>query len=192
MKAQFRIMAVFVAAIASGATFSASAIDTVLGSDAGAQGTGGQVNFTGSITDSACDITTESTNQDVDLGKWASNYFKSTGTETTKTPFHIKVKDCPSSVTKVSVLFEGQHDTADKDLLAVSGGAQGVAIQLLEADESTKIALDNVSKEYPVNAGSEGEEGTADLTFYANYRATTDKVVAGDANGVANFEMVYN
>ncbi|MEO3990766.1 fimbrial protein [Pseudocitrobacter cyperus] len=194
MKSQFRIMAVFVAALASGTAFSANAdgMSTVLGSGDGAQGAGGQVNFSGEITDAACDIVSESTNQNVDLGKWASSYFKATGTETTKTPFHIKVKDCPQSVSKVSVLFDGQKDSAESDLLAVTGGATGVGIQLIEADESTEVPLGVVSKEYPIDAGADGADGSADLTFYANYRATADKVKAGKADGVANFEMVYN
>lgn len=194
MKSQFRIMAVVIAALASGTTLSAIANDmtTTVPAAEGTQGAGGQVKFTGEITDAACDIDTNSTNQVVDLGKWASSYFKATGTETTKTSFHINVKDCPSSVSKVAVLFDGTHDANEADLLAINGDATGVGIKLIEADETTQVKLGTISKEYPIDAGSDGEAGTADLLFYADYRATADTVTAGNADGVTNFEMVYN
>ncbi|MCT4702251.1 fimbrial protein [Enterobacteriaceae bacterium H20N1] len=196
MKSQFRIMALMLSTLASGAAISgASGVNVNPGSDAGTQSTGGQVQFTGSITDTSCNIDTESANQTVDLGKWSSSYFGAAGTETTKTPFHIKVQDCPDSVTSVAVLFDGNHDATDKNMLAIDSGANaatGVAIELYEASRNQKINLGSVTEEYPINAGSTGNDGTADLTFYADYRSTADDVTVGDANGVANFNMVYN
>ena len=122
MKTQFRIMAMFVGALVSASALSSpsqpasSAMTVNPGSNAGTQGTGGQVEFTGSITDSSCNVDSTSANQSVDLGKWASSYFTGAGSETTKTAFHIKVKDCPSTVTTVSVLFDGTRDTNNSDL----------------------------------------------------------------------------
>ena len=124
------------------------------GSNAGTQGTGGQVEFTGSITDSSCNVDSTSANQSVDLGKWASSYFTGAGSETTKTAFHIKVKDCPSTVTTVSVLFDGTRDTNNSDLLAINGTASGVAIKLYEDDKSTPVDLGAVSRGHSVTAGA--------------------------------------
>jgi type 1 fimbria pilin len=42
------------------------------------------------------------------------------------------VKDCPSTVTKVSVLFDGTRDTNNSDLLAINGTASGVAINCMK------------------------------------------------------------
>lgn len=101
MKTQLRIMAILMGALVSGAAISGntqparSTMTVNPGASAGTQGTGGQVIFNGSITDSSCNVDSGSTGQTVDLGKWASSYFTGTGSETTKTPFHIKVKDCP-------------------------------------------------------------------------------------------------
>ncbi len=128
----------------------------------------------------------------MDLGKWASNYFTSTGSETTKTSFHIKVKDCPASVTTVAVLFDGAREQTDTSLLAInSGGASGVAIKLYEDDQNTAVSLGKVSKDHPVVAGATAT-GSADLEFYADYVSTGATVTAGDANGTANFNMIYN
>ncbi|WP_421669048.1 fimbrial protein, partial [Raoultella planticola] len=162
------------------------------GVSAGTQSTGGQIEFSGSITDTSCNIDSTSANQIVDLGKWASSYFTGAGSETTKTAFHIKVKDCPATVTKVSVLFDGTRDSNNSNLLAVNGGAQGVAIKLYEDDKATPINLGTESKDQAVIAGTSGSNsGTADLEFFADY-ISTSAVSAGSANGTANFNMVYN
>ncbi|WP_434583428.1 fimbrial protein [Klebsiella sp. R390] len=198
MKTKFCIMATMVGALVSGVVMASpaqsapSGVTVNPGSGSGTQGTGGQVEFTGSITDTSCNIESTSANQVVDLGKWASSFFAGAGSETTKTAFHIKVKDCPSSVTKVSVLFDGTRDTNNSDLLAVNGGAQGVAIKLYEDDKSTPINLGTVSRDQNVVAGTSGAStGTADLEFFADY-ISTSAVSAGAANGTANFNMVYN
>ena len=188
----------FVGALVSASALSSpsqpasSAMTVNPGSNAGTQGTGGQVEFTGSITDSSCNVDSTSANQSVDLGKWASSYFTGAGSETTKTAFHIKVKDCPSTVTTVSVLFDGTRDTHNSDLLAINGTASGVAIKLYEDDKSTPVDLGAVSRGHSVTAGASGAAtGTADLEFFADY-VSTSAVSAGSANGTANFNMVYN
>lgn len=198
MKTQFRIMAMFVGTLVSASALSttsqpaSSAMTVNPGSNAGTQGTGGQVEFTGSITDSSCNVDSTSANQSVDLGKWASSYFTGAGSETTKTAFHIKVKDCPSTVTTVSVLFDGTRDTNNSDLLAINGTASGVAIKLYEDDKSTPVDLGTVSRGHSVTAGASGAAtGIADLEFFADY-VSTSAVSAGSANGTANFNMIYN
>lgn len=198
MKTQLRIMATVVGILVSGVVVAMpsqpahSTLTVNPGASAGTQSTGGQIEFSGSITDTSCNIDSTSANQIVDLGKWASSYFTGAGSETTKTAFHIKVKDCPATVTKVSVLFDGTRDSNNSNLLAVNGGAQGVAIKLYEDDKATSINLGTESKDQAVIAGTSGSNsGTADLEFFADY-ISTSAVSAGSANGTANFNMVYN
>ena len=184
MKTQFRIMASVIGLVVSGAVAAAGST----------QGTGGQVEFTGSITDVSCNVTSKSANQQVDLGKWAKSYFTGSGIETTKTAFHINVKDCPSSVTQVAVLFDGNKDKTDSSLLAINtgtGNATGIGIKLYEENQSKQVALGAVTDKHPVIAGTSGT-GSVDLTFYADYKSTGTTVTTGNANGVADFNMVYN
>lgn len=186
MNTQFRIMACVVAALVSGAA------NAVTASAPTAQGAGGVVHFKGTITDASCNIDAGSKGQDVDLGTWDKSYFNASGTETTKTAFHIKVTDCPGSVKQVSVLFDGQKDPQMPELLAVtSGGATGVGIKLYEDDQTSKITLGTASKKQNVIVGSQNN-GSADLKFYADYMSTVAAVTAGQANGVADFNMIYN
>ena len=198
MKTQLRIMATVVGILVSGVVVAMpsqpahSTLTVNPGASAGTQSTGGQIEFSGSITDTSCNIDSTSANQIVDLGKGASSYFTGAGAETTKPAFHIKVKDCPATVTKVSVLFDGTRDSNNSNLLAVNGGAQGVAIKLYEDDKATPINLGTESKDQAVIAGTSGSNsGTADLEFFADY-ISTSAVSAGSANGTANFNMVYN
>lgn len=193
MKSQLRVMACVVAALASGVA--TAAVTTNPGSGAGTQSTGGQVHFTGEITENSCNISSGSTGQTVDLGKWAKAYFTGGVTETTKTPFSISVDSCPQSVKTVSVLFDGKKDTSVSSLLALdtaSGSATGVGIQMYEDDLSTAITLGTVTKAQQVTAGSGTTGGTATLKFYADYKINNTTIAAGPANGVADFNMVYN
>ena len=198
MKTQFRIMAMIVGALVSGVVLASpsqparSALSVNPGASTGTQSTGGQIEFSGSITDTSCDIDSNSASQVIDLGKWASNFFTGAGSETTKTAFHIKVKDCPASVTKVAVLFDGTRDSNNSNLLAVNGGAQGVAIKLYEHDRSTAVSLGKTSAKQTVTPGTSGGTGSADLEFYADYISTAATVTAGKADGTANFNMIYN
>ena len=101
------------------------------------------------------------------------------------------MKDCPSSVKTVSVLFDGDKDPANNTLLKLAdGGASGVGIRLYEADRTTPIPIGNVSKAVDVTAATDG--GSADLNFFANYKSDGAAVNVGVANSVSNFVMVYN
>ena len=184
MKKQPRFITILIGALLSGVALQATAANTI-NPDSGtsSEGAGGQV---------ICNVDSSSNGQKVDLGKWASNYFTGTGFETTKTPFHIKVKDCPASVTTVAVLFDGARDQSDNSLLAINGGASGVAIKLYEHDRSTAVSLGKTSAKQTVTPGTSGGTGSADLEFYADYISTAATVTAGKADGTANFNMIYN
>ncbi|PLM94368.1 fimbrial protein, partial [Klebsiella quasipneumoniae] len=64
-------------------------------------------------------------------------------------------------------------------------------IKLYEDDKSTAVSLGKASQAKNVVAGATAGTGTADLKFFADY-ISTGAVTAGDANGTANFNMIYN
>lgn len=169
-------------------------INTNPGNDAGTQGTGGVVHFTGKITDASCNISTDSAGPSVELGTWAATYF-ATQKETTRTPFHISVEGCPDSVKSVAVLFDGTKDSTDNSLLGLNSAvdsegntATGVAVKLYESDRNTQIKIGDISRSVEL---AEGEDSKT-LNFYANYNATAETVTTGEADADANFLMVYN
>ena len=187
MKTELRVMALILSCFASGAAISAG---TNPGDIGGAQGPGGQINFTGNITDASCNVDTAKIDENVRLGtgKQLLHYRRH---RNPKQPFHISVKDCPDTVTKVAVLFDGQAADANEELLAINNGpgtATGVAIQLYEDDKQQKVKLGHVTNEHDIKTHDKDTE----LTFYADYRSTSEDVTVGEANAVVNFSMVYN
>lgn len=151
----------------------------------------GTVNFAGNILDSACDVDIASQNQVVVLGDYYKTEFTATGARTPATKFNIVLKNCPVTVTNAKVRFDGTPDTSNSNLLAidssVAGAATGIAINLMTADKAD-LPL------HGTNAYTYMLSSTADntLDFYAQYISTAATVVAGPANSVANFSVVYN
>lgn len=151
----------------------------------------GQINFTGEIIDSACTVVNNLSNPlDVTLGKVAKSAFTGSGSTTATTRFDIQLKNCPDTVTTASINFGGTPDSNNADVLALTSGtgaATGVGVQLLDSN-SAPISLYTASKEYTLASGTT----TNDLQFGARYIQTAATVVAGQANAVSTFTVVYN
>ncbi|WP_333609846.1 fimbrial protein [Pantoea piersonii] len=161
-------------------------VDINPGSSVGIQGAGGAIEFTGEIADASCNVSFG--NGNVDLGKWSKSYFDSQ-LESTKTPFTISVNTCPDSISKVSVLFDGDKDNNNSALLKVTDGNAGIGIKLYESDRSSVIPIGTVSK--PVKIDSDSR--TASLEFFADYvRDSSSAIHIGKANATSNFVMIYN
>lgn len=150
----------------------------------------GQVNFKGEILDAACTVVNSvSSPLDVNLGQVAKTAFSGAGSTAAATKFTLQLKDCPSSVTKASVKFDGTSVAGDNSVLALTQGAgvaTGVGIQLSDASNAI-LPLFTASTSYPLVS-----TGTNNLDFIARYIATAATVTAGPANAVASFSIIYN
>lgn len=151
----------------------------------------GQINFTGEIIDSACQVVNGLSNPlNVQLGKVAKTVFTGAGSTSTATKFDIQLTDCPETVTSAAVNFGGTPDTDNNSTLAITpdgDAATGVAIQLLDAAERP-VSLYTPSSQYPLTAGST----VNNLEFAARYIQTQAAVTAGPANSVSTFTVIYN
>lgn len=148
----------------------------------------GAVNFTGSITDEACTVDTDSLNQTVDLGKVAQSAFNGAGDTAGAKKFSLLLKDCPATVTGATVRFDGNQVPGNNSVLALTEGAdtaKNVGIQI--TDNTNKVInLYQDSAVYPLVS-----TGVNTLDFAARYYATADAVSVGTANAVSNFTIVY-
>lgn len=149
----------------------------------------GTINFTGTVTADACTITSATASQTVALGTVSSAALGNIGDSASPTTFDVVLSSCPAAATNATVKFDGPTNADDSRLLALTAGAgvaTGVGIGLYEQDASTLI---------PVGAESLSKtlSTTADTTFsfVAKYVAT-DAVVAGSANAVSDFTVIYN
>ncbi|MFK3663516.1 fimbrial protein [Scandinavium sp. NPDC088450] len=151
----------------------------------------GQINFTGEIIDSACQVVNGLSNPlNVALGKVSKTMFKGTGSTTTLTLFNIQLTDCPDTVTTAAINFGGIPDADNNTTLALTpgtGAATGVAIQLVDASEQP-IDLYSPSQPYALTSGSTMNN----LQFGARYIQTKASVTAGPANSASTFTVIYN
>lgn len=151
----------------------------------------GTVNFVGNILDTACEVDVTSKNQEVNLGNVYKSEFPNSGTKAAAKDFDIVLKNCPATVSSAKVRFDGTPDLTNPNLLAIdtstSNAASGVAINLLTADKVDLPLHGENSYNYILSSTQDNT-----LKFYAQYISTTTSVMAGAANSVANFSVVYN
>ena len=151
----------------------------------------GQINFTGEIIDSACQVVNGLSNPlNVTLGKVSKTVFTGAGSTSTATKFDIELKNCPETVTTAAINFGGTPDANNNSTLALTpdtDAATGVAIQLIDSSEQP-VSLYTPSKEYPLASGT----AVNDLQFAARYIQTGSAVTAGPANSVSTFTVIYN
>ena len=149
----------------------------------------GTINFTGEIIDNACQLSSGSDAQQVNLGKVSKTALPSAGSTTAATSFTIKLSDCPAAVTNAHVKFDAISYIGDSTVMALkqeADVAEGVGIQILD-NTSTVIPLFTDSKAYPLVQNTENS-----LEFRARYIAKSDTIKAGPANGIATFTVSYN
>ncbi|MGJ8525425.1 Type-1 fimbrial protein, A chain [Halomonadaceae bacterium LMG 33818] len=148
----------------------------------------GTVHFKGEIVKSSCDVTSDTNNQTVDLGRWPSSQFQQSGDTTPAKAFTLKFENCDSG--NYTVRFDGNNPSGHPDLLAVTGGATGVGIKI--TDESGNVYP--ISEESPtsgLSVISAGSDKTATANLKAQYESYADTVGAGDANADATFAIQY-
>lgn len=125
------------------------------------------------------------------MGDYYKTEFPVAGSRTAATKFDIILKNCPVTVNNAKVRFDGTPDLSNSSLLAidssVAGAASGVAINLMTADKADLPLHGSNGYSYPLTSTADNT-----LNFYAQYVSTTATVVAGPANSVANFSVVYN
>lgn len=173
------------------------------GSSLAATASGGTVNFSGSVVTSACAISANSANIDVDLGEVRTATLATAGSEAnTAKAFTITLEDCeiadtsagteedPIPATTVAVTFTGTPDSTDSDGLAVgsngsSASAQNVAIRLYD-EQGNVVRLGESAAPVELRSGSNT------LNFSAKYYSPQGNATAGDASAVATYTVTYS
>lgn len=158
---------------------------------------GGTVHFKGKVVAAPCSVSTDTIDQEVNLGEYTTHHFKTAGVLGSVVPFQIKLEDCDTTVAQTAaVAFSGRTDSSSTDgsLLAIdqdlssgnSGTATNLAIQVLD-NKSKPVKFDGTTF---VNKTTL-MDGENILKFAAQYKST-GVATAGDANADANFIMQYN
>ena len=152
---------------------------------------GGTVHFTGEIVNAACAVSTDSSNQTVDLGQYRTAGLSASGDKTTPVPFKINLVDCdPKVQATAAIAFSGQSESTNPKLLTVSSGGNSTAATNVGIELS-----DSTSKILGVNGADFSTPktliaGDNSLQFSARYVAT-GAATPGQANADATFVVKY-
>ncbi|KZR34988.1 fimbrial protein [Enterobacter genomosp. S] len=160
-----------------------------LGISASSFAADGTITFKGTITSAACTVTDPSstgTGGVVDFGTVSSDALKGAGTKAMPVGFNISLTNCPSTVSKASVVFDGVADSVNSKLLALdkSSTAKGFGIALYDQNDA-QIGVKEKSNAYTIKTGSNN------LAFNARLMSTSTAVTAGNFTSSADFTVNY-
>lgn len=162
----------------------------VIGSLQNASASNGTVNFTGEIIQSTCQVVSADQNKTVVLGKYPTSAFPSTGSTSGAKAFTISLEKCEAG--DYSLRFDGNTPAGFPNLLAVTGGATGVGVEILDNNSAIVPITQDVAAPASVTVAAAGTTpGAAIFNLRARYKSYQDAVTAGQANSNATFTIQY-
>ncbi len=153
----------------------------------------GTLNFTGSFTDSPCQVNINGSNASgagsvsVPLATWSKDNFKSAGLTTDLKPIVISLSACPE-MTEATIQFVGNVNQSNPNLFAVNPGvasAENVGIALYKDSNTANVITPN-SRDLTIPLTSQAGE----YTLYASYM-TTGAAGNGEANADVTLDISY-
>ncbi|END6097995.1 fimbrial protein [Salmonella enterica subsp. enterica serovar Chester] len=159
----------------------------------------GKITFTGTITNSPCDVAPGDDAITVPFGQISYRKLNTADATTNSKPFTIHLQNCafdPNSpdvtgsagkMSKVTVSFSGSGDTTHKAYIS-TGSAQHVGVQLLKNDNSTII---EPNTPMPDGDAQQLQAGNNELNFFARLIALTGAATPGDVNASVTYTLKY-
>ncbi|ECD7313547.1 fimbrial protein [Salmonella enterica subsp. enterica] len=159
----------------------------------------GKITFTGTITNSPCDIAPGDDAITVPFGQISYRKLNTANATTDSKPFTIHLQNCafdPNETTiagsagkmsKVTVSFSGTADTSGKAYVS-TGSAQHVGVQLLKSDNTSLITPNTPM---PDGDAQQLQAGNNELNFFARLIALTDAATPGDVNASVTYTLKY-
>ena len=171
-------------------------VSTGLAAASVAHASDGTITFTGSVIASTCKINGGAGDLGVALPMVSTTSLAANGNVAGRTPFTLSITGCTTtegSPTKIGVVFEaGANTNMSTGRLTVDAGttekpaAKNVEINVLDNTQSP-VKVGSQNQGTPVTIGT---DGTAQLSYFAEYYAT-DKATAGVANSKVQYSLTY-
>ncbi|HAE3890043.1 TPA_asm: fimbrial protein [Salmonella enterica subsp. enterica serovar Java] len=189
---------IILAMAAAGMMYGASVFAADTTSTAGSFGSG-KILFTGTITNSPCDIAPGDDAITVPFGQISYRKLNTADATTDSKPFTIHLQNCafdPNETTiagsagkmsKVTVSFSGTADISGKAYVS-TGSAQHVGVQLLKSDNTSLITPNTPM---PDGDAQQLQAGNNELNFFARLIALTDAATPGDVNASVTYTLKY-
>ncbi|HCL5270408.1 TPA: fimbrial protein [Salmonella enterica] len=159
----------------------------------------GKIIFTGTITNSPCDIAPGDDAITVPFGQISYRKLNAENATTDSKPFTIHLQNCafdPNDTTvagsagkmsKVTVSFSGTGDITHKAYIS-TGSAEHVGVQLLKSDNTTII---EPNTPMPDADAQQLQAGNNELKFFARLIALTNTVTPGDVDASVTYTLKY-
>lgn len=146
----------------------------------------GTVTFSGSIIDAPCSISSETANQEVNLGA-VSNVALKGGGKSVPQSFDIKLEQCdPATLKTVTTTFTGDKSAANPDLLGITGTAKGASVAITDlASNVIKLGTATTPKDL-----SDGDT-TLRFSAYLQGDGASATIIPGNFSAVAEFKLAY-
>lgn len=151
---------------------------------------GGTINFTGEVTDAACIVNPNSTNQMIELSPLKTSEVVK-GQAGASRDVKIYLENCTiDTYTTASFAFSGVPDLSDNTVLsntAGAGGAEGVGVQMKDMDGKV------INFTAPDDSGAKMTliKGTNVAMFSAALIGAGDTVKPGHVAATTNFKVHY-
>ncbi|ANF76863.1 fimbrial protein [Salmonella enterica] len=161
----------------------------------------GKITFTGTITNSPCDIAPGDDAITVPFGQISYRKLNTADATTDSKPFTIHLQNCAfdpndagsnpagsaGKMSKVTVSFSGGANVAKK-AYTTSGSAQHVGVQLLKSDNT---AIIEPNTQMPEDDAQQLQAGNNELNFYARLIALDNGVTPGDFTASVTYTLKY-
>ncbi|EAY9553507.1 fimbrial protein [Salmonella enterica] len=161
----------------------------------------GKITFTGTITNSPCDIAPGDDGITVPFGQISYRKLNTADATTDSKPFTIHLQNCAfdpndagsnpagsaGKMSKVTVSFSGGANVAKK-AYTTSGSAQHVGVQLLKSDNT---AIIEPNTQMPEDDAQQLQAGNNELNFYARLIALDNGVTPGDFTASVTYTLKY-
>ncbi|EIB7296351.1 fimbrial protein [Salmonella enterica] len=159
----------------------------------------GKILFTGTITNSPCDIAPGDDAITVPFGQISYRKLNTVDATTESKPFTIHLQNCAfdpntsetagsaGKMSKVTVSFSGAANTSKK-AYTTSGIAQHVGVQLLKSDNATII---EPNTPMPDGDAQQLQAGNNELNFFARLIALDNGVTSGDFTASVTYTLKY-
>ncbi|EOZ4486220.1 fimbrial protein [Salmonella enterica subsp. diarizonae] len=191
---------IILAMAAAGMIYGASVFAADTTPTAGSFGSG-KIIFTGTITNSPCDIAPGDDAITVPFGQISYRKLNAADATTESKPFTIHLQNCAfdpndagsnpagsaGKMSKVTVSFSGGANVAKK-AYTTSGSALHVGVQLLKSDNSTII---DPNTPMPDGDAQQLQAGNNELNFYARLIALDNGVTPGDFTASVTYTLKY-
>lgn len=92
-----------------------------------------QINISGKVTASPCNVDLANSTLNIDLGETPANDLATSGAFGVEKTFTIALKDCPATTTKATATFSGTATAGDANGFANTGTAANVAVKIKPA-----------------------------------------------------------